>query len=172
MSSSADITSTLYAHGMILGQDIVGKPTTSSASSNTALAAWVNDGCTNPNCKAKKCSTHNTANCYWPGGGKEGQFPPNFGQRNRANVASTTIQPTVATNPVATSTSSQVQSFVLSALILDTPGQSGVMIDTPIKDLLMALISKGFEGFVRGGVPTFMDSGASNIMFVSREALE
>ena len=28
-----------------------------------------------------------TANFYWPGGGEEGQFPPNFGQRNQANAA-------------------------------------------------------------------------------------
>ena len=171
MSSSADIISTFYAHGMILGRDNMGRPTTSSASLNTALAARVNDACTNPNCKAKKRSTHNTANCYWPGGGKEGQFPPNFGQRNRANVASSmTAQPTTATTTAATSTSSQIQSFVLSALILDNPGQSGVMIDTPINDLPMALISKGFESFGKGGVPTFMDSGASDTMFVSREA--
>ena len=33
------------------------------------------------------CSTHTTENCYWPGGGKEGQFPPNFGQRSKANSA-------------------------------------------------------------------------------------
>ncbi len=28
-------------------------------------------------------------NCYWPGGGKEGQFPPNFGCPRHANQAST-----------------------------------------------------------------------------------
>ena len=82
MSSSADIISTLFAHGMIVG----GNTTTSTNSSNTVLAVQTtSEGCTNPNCKAKKRSTHTTANCYWPGGGKEGQFPPNFGQRNRAN---------------------------------------------------------------------------------------
>ena len=63
-------------------------------SSNTALAARgvEGPGCTNPNCKAKKRSTHTTPNCYWPGGGKEGQFPQNFGQRSRANAATLPLQ--------------------------------------------------------------------------------
>ncbi|KAF8192852.1 hypothetical protein K438DRAFT_1969969 [Mycena galopus ATCC 62051] len=38
--------------------------------------------CTNPSCKAKNKSSHTFENCYWPGGGKEGQFPANF-RRNR-----------------------------------------------------------------------------------------
>jgi hypothetical protein len=79
MTSTADITSTLVVHGMILNRGVRNKPT--SGSSTTALAAGTVDSCTNPNCKVKKRSTHSTANCYWPGGGKEGQFPPNFGQR-------------------------------------------------------------------------------------------
>ena len=82
MTSSADIISTLLVHGMILG---------TTNSSNTALVARTStERCTNPNCKAKKRTTHTTANCYWPGGGKEGQFPPNFGQRSKANVAAST----------------------------------------------------------------------------------
>jgi hypothetical protein len=85
MTSSADIISTLLAHGMILERGNQSKPT--PGSTNTVLAARATEGCTNPNCKAKKRSTHTTTNCYWPGGGKEGQFPPNFGQRARANAA-------------------------------------------------------------------------------------
>ena len=34
--------------------------------------------CTNPNCR---CQGHTIEICYWPGGGKEGQFPPGFGKR-------------------------------------------------------------------------------------------
>ncbi len=79
MTSTADIISTLVAHGMILDRGVRNKPT--SGSSTMVLAAGMVDACMNPNCKAKKHSTHSTANCYWPGGGKEGQFPPNFGQR-------------------------------------------------------------------------------------------
>src|SRR5271156_2558060 len=117
MTSSADIISTLFAHGMI-----VGKVTTSTSSSSTALATRTTEGCTNPNCKAKKRSTHITANCYWPGGGKEGQFPPGFGQRNRANAAAATTATT------DTSITNQPGHFVLSARIPNTPGESGVLI--------------------------------------------
>ena len=158
MSSSADIISTLLAHGMIIGRDTT-NATASTNPSNTVLAARATEGCTNPNCKAKKRSTHTTANCYWPGGGKEGQFPPNFGQRNRANVA---------TSP-PTTTPSQPEHFVLSAQNLDTPGRSGVLVDNACVDSPMALISQGFQNFQKGKIPTFMDSGASDTMFVLKD---
>jgi hypothetical protein len=87
MSSSSDITSQLLAHAMFLERGNESNKHT-SGSSNTVLVAKTSEGCTNPNCKARKRSTHTTANCYWPGGGKEGQFPSNFGQRTKANVAS------------------------------------------------------------------------------------
>ena len=160
LSSSADIISTLFAHGMIVGGN---KAATSGNSSNTALAARTTEGCGNPNCKAKKRSTHTTANCYWPGGGKEGQFPPNFGQKNRANVTTNT------TTPATTATPSQPEHHVLSARVLDAPGRSGILIDDQNDLPSMALISKGFENFQKGKIPTFMDSGASDTMFVSRE---
>jgi len=154
MTSTADIFSTLIAHGMILDRGSQNRPT--SGASNTALAAKVVDACTNPNCKAKKRSTHSTANCYWPGGGKEGQFPPNFGQRARANVAS--------------SNQSTIEHFVLSANVPDTPGNSGVIIGDGDNEVSapMVLISKSFQGFNGGKIPTFIDSGASDTMFVSR----
>ena len=96
-----------------------------------------------------------TANCYWPRGGKEGQFPPNFGQKNQANIVT------------SGSTVSQPEHFVLSALIPDTASQSGILIDDPSTT---ALISQGFQNFQKGKVPTFMDSGVSDTMFVSRDA--
>ena len=112
MTTAADIVSTLLAHGMILGRGF----TTNSTS--TALATHTNilEGCKNPNCKAKDRSTHKTEDCYWPGGGKEGQFPANFGQRHtKANITVTSDSPS--------------QHFVLSARILETPGQSGILFD-------------------------------------------
>src|ERR1700678_696284 len=122
MSSSADIIL------MIIGRNTKA----SLNSSNTVLVAQTTtEGCTNPNCRAKKCSTHTTANFYWPGGGKEGQFPANCGQRNRANAV------TIG------STDSQPEHFVLSAIIPDTPGQSGILID----DQPRALVSQGFQNF-------------------------
>ena len=54
LSTSADIVSTLFAHGMIIGRDIPSKTTTPTSSLNTALAARTTEGCMNPNCKVKK----------------------------------------------------------------------------------------------------------------------
>jgi len=159
MKTAADIFSTLIAHGMILDRATRNKPT--SGALNTALAAKVvTDPCANPNCKAKKRSTHTTADCYWPGGRKEGQFPPNFGQRARANVAS--------------SKPNDVEHFVLFATALDTGGESGVLLDGDVSEEQkvspVALISKSFELLGKGGIPTFIDSGASDTMFVMKEA--
>ena len=161
LTTSADIFSMLISHGMILDR---GAARGSSSASGTALAARTNEGCKNPNCKARKKTSHTTDNCYWPGGGKEGQFPPNFGQKSKANATTTT-----APTPDSTS-SSQNEHFVLSARVLDTPGQSGVLLDDPINPPAVALISQGFQNFERGKIPTFMDSGASDTMFVSRDA--
>jgi gag-polypeptide of LTR copia-type len=136
LSSSPDVISTLLAHGMILSRETGGSGTwTNPSPSNISLAARTTegctnsncnashqsthtDGCTNPNCKASNRSTHTTENCYWPGGGKEGQFPPNFGQRSRANIVASSESPSL-----------QTQHFVLSARATDTPGQSGILID-------------------------------------------
>ena len=100
MTTSADIISTLFAHGMILGRGIL-KSAHSTGSSNTILAAQTTEGCTNPNCKVRKWSTRTTKNCYWPGSGKEGQFLPSFKGKAKANVATSasTNMPTPTSNP-------------------------------------------------------------------------
>src|SRR6266542_4033383 len=156
MTSTADIFSILIAHGMILNRGLQNKP--SSGLSNTTLAAKVVDACTNPNCKAKKWSTHSTANCYWPGRGKEGQFPLNFRQRAQANAAS--------------SNQGTTKHFVLSARVPDTPGNSGVIFgdDEVERTAAIALVSKSFQNFNGGEIPTFIDLGASDTMFMSRKA--
>ena len=154
MSSFADIVLTLLAHSMIIGRDPNNRATRNTNCSDAALIVKMNKGCMNPNCKAKKQSTHTTNNCYWPGGGKEGQFPPNFGQRGWANVASSTPA---------------TKHFFLSACTLDAPGRSGILIDTPADCPSRVLISQGFQKFQKGKVPTFMDSRASDTMFVSRD---
>jgi hypothetical protein len=142
------------------------------SSSNTVLVARTNEACTNPNCKAKKRSTHTLANCYWPGGGKEGQFPPGFGQRARANATTSTSTTTTSNTPTtaAISTTTQTNNFVLSVLVPD-PGKSGVLIDNQINYPPMAFVSKGFQNFGKE-IPTFMDSGASDTMFVSRDMFD
>jgi hypothetical protein len=126
LTSSSDILSTLLlAHGMVLGRDTK----TTSNSSTTALAAGTRtEGCTNPNCKAKKCTTLTTANCYWPGGGKEGQFPSNFGQRSKVNTATTTPD----------------QTTHLSYL---TAGRSGVLIEEIPDYHRTTLISNAFQKY-------------------------
>ena len=164
MTTSVDIISTLLAHGMIL------RRVTSIKTSNMVLAARTTEGCTNPNCKTKKHSTHTTSN--WPGGGKKAQFPPNFGQQARANATTSADPPTdptlsTQTNPT---TSGQTNHFVLSAQTMNMPGQSRVLINVPSDHPHMVLISKGFQAFGKGKVPTFLDSGASNVMFVLKEA--
>ena len=132
-----------FAHGMIIGRDMNNKTATGMNSSNAALAAQTTEGSTNPNCKAMKQSTHMTSNCYWPRGGKKGQFPVNFGQRNQANTATSTPASTMNSTPAI----GQPKTFVLSTQILDTPGQSGVLINAPMDHPPMALISKGFQNF-------------------------
>jgi hypothetical protein len=150
----ANIFVMLIAHGMVLNRGIQNKPTTGS--SNTALAVKMRESCTNPNCKAKKWSTHSTDNCYWPGGGKEGQFPPNFGQKTQANTVSSNQE-----------TSNH---FVLSARVANAPGNSGIIVNEFERTTTTAIVSKGFQTFNGARIPTFVDSGASNTMFVLREA--
>ena len=50
------------------------------------------------------------------------------------------------------------------------PGQSGIVIKIPNDNPPKAFISKGFQKFKNGKIPTFIDSGASDTMFVSRNA--
>jgi len=47
----------------------------------------------NPNCKWRG---HSIENCYWQGGGKEGQFPPGFGQCGGGSGNILTTNTTVA----------------------------------------------------------------------------
>ncbi len=49
----------------------------------TALAANSNNRRSQIVCNNCKCRGHFARDCYWPGGGKEGQFPPNFSKRGR-----------------------------------------------------------------------------------------
>ena len=86
------------------------------------------------------------------------------------NITTSTTIPTTSGAPIAaaTSTTGQVENFVLSVHVPGSPGRSGVLIDNPTDYPHMALISKGFQNFGKE-IPTFMDSGMSNTMFVSRE---
>ena len=105
-------------------------------------------------------------NCYWPGGGKEGQFPPNFGQRSKANIVRTTYTNTT-------------EHFALSARIpvCDEDMISGVEVgeEEELTNIDVDLSPRAFVGthFLSFGtrtMPTFMDSGTSDTMFISRDA--
>ena len=81
--SSADIISHLTIHWNRIDRS---KSITNPATTVTALQVDTKKSqnqllCTNQNCGRRG---HTIANCYWRGGGKEGQFPPGFGQRGGA----------------------------------------------------------------------------------------
>jgi Reverse transcriptase (RNA-dependent DNA polymerase)/GAG-pre-integrase domain/Integrase core domain len=100
-----------------------------------------------------------------------GQFPPNFGNRAKANVTTTTSTISTPSPNNPTPSTSQTEHFVLAARDLDTPGRSGILIEDLDDELSpTALISKGFRGFQKGKTPTFLDSGASDMMFVSKDS--
>jgi hypothetical protein len=65
-------------------------------------------------------------NCYWPGGGKAGQFPPGFGKQGTRNTntsmpSNTTANAATTTtdNPVVANTKPKV--FALAAMVSDDP---------------------------------------------------
>jgi len=66
------------------------RPDPSTSFDSQALAANARNGliCTNPNCRRVG---HLIDNCYWPGGGKEGQFPAHFGNRHTPTATMATI---------------------------------------------------------------------------------
>lgn len=122
--------------------------------SNTALATQTTKGCTNPECKASNRSTHNIFNCYWPGGGKEGQFPLNFGQRSKASTTAATATVT-RTSP----TSTQTGHFALTARALNTTGRSGILVDFTTNHTPQALIRPQVSSFRRGTRSLPADTG-------------
>ena len=122
LTSPADIVSIILAHSMILDRGHGNQPT--SNPSNTALAAQGPEGCTNPRCKAKMRGTHTTANCYWPGGGKKGQFPPNFGQRSKVNSATLSSHETTQHFALSARISKQSRnSYTASEILIEDPDE-------------------------------------------------
>ena len=166
LTLSADIVSQLLAHGMILDRGNETRPT--SYSSNTVLAARTIDTCTNPNCKAKKRTTHTMANCYWLGGGKKGQFPLNFGQRSKANIASIpqdTTKHFVLSTRAYTQDDNNIPTILIEDkddLIIDTTSvvtedEEGIIVnvDAPPKAFLSKTLCGGCED---AGHPSCFDN--------------
>jgi hypothetical protein len=74
--------------------------------------------CTNPNCKH---TGHTIEDCYWPGSGKPGQFPPSFGKhggtRGTTNPNNSGQQSSAnAVDASAPNGSSEPQVFALAAI--------------------------------------------------------
>ncbi|KAF9038990.1 hypothetical protein BDZ89DRAFT_1035486 [Hymenopellis radicata] len=85
--SSEDVIALIQAHAIHIGlpeEPTLGRGVNANAyTAASGGGAGARRSCTNPNCKARDRSGHWIADCYWPGGGKEGQFPPNFGRREQ-----------------------------------------------------------------------------------------
>ncbi|KAF7372248.1 Gag-Pol polyprotein [Mycena venus] len=129
--------------------------------------------CTNPQCKAINKTSHTFENCYWPGGGKEGQFPPNFrNRRPQANQAtagagdtgeSTTIHRVLMARmededplfPRATTctTTHTAPEYLSEGFIANTDTARCVF------------VSRTFENHSPSVTITFLDSGASDHFF-------
>ena len=138
--SSADVINRLMIHWNRIdcSKSVTNSPTTVTALQTDVKKPQNQLQCTNQNCG--RCG-HTIANCYWRGGGKEGQFPPGFRQRGGGH--NSTTQSTAPT----TNTSSAM------AALTDT---------SPTSEITLALISNmGNHDYLLSEsatvVPTFGD---------------
>lgn len=119
--TSRDAINQLMTHWARISRDRTTNPQTSTSALQTTTG---NSGrnrqrgqnsnlhCSNTNCNRRG---HTIEDCYWPGGGKAGQFPASFGKRRgTTNVAASTTEQTSANS--AASTAEQV-----FALVAHTP---------------------------------------------------
>ncbi len=164
-------------------------PKAPTGGSTAFAAATGKRHCTNPKCKAKDRSSHWVIDCYWEGGGKEGQFPPGFGQRKKQSQAQAnqTSSNTPATTPstshvVLAAWTDGVESD--SSIIVSIDGEDNsindplpslspcicpvaYVVDAPVADT--ATVSRTFEGVKSTISLTFLDSGASDHFFRDRD---
>jgi len=113
VKSSADIISRL----MICSKSVA-NPATTVTVLQTVKKLCNQLQCTNQNCG---CHGQTIANCYWHGGGKEGQFPPGFGQHGGAcsSTPQSTTSTTNALSVTATLTDATPTSEITLGLISD-----------------------------------------------------
>ena len=80
--------------------------------------------CINSNCK---WDGHTIKNCYWKGGRKEGQFPPNFRNRDKMMKTPSTETPTPMTPLIAkvATSNAQPQPHITYALLAITSSTDG-----------------------------------------------
>lgn len=176
-TSSTKVITCLMMHWSRVGRS---KMTLSPNTTTTALQANAKQGNRgrNSNLKCDNCSHcgHEKPDCYWEGGGKEGQFPPGFGKRGGAkgstNLSSQhppTMQGETTANIAVVDTSAYVCMAIVSP---DEDLAPHYMVSTiPDKDSVeaeffepMALMSDvGGTNLV-----TYGDSGASDHCFANK----
>jgi hypothetical protein len=86
------------------------------------LANYQKKVCANPICGRKG---HTIEECYWKGGGKEGQFPPGFGQRGGATGSAAKAAANSSTPPIANAAVVET-AYALAAVIegSEEPGET------------------------------------------------
>ncbi|KAF7770864.1 hypothetical protein Agabi119p4_6838 [Agaricus bisporus var. burnettii] len=107
--------------------------------------------CTNQNCNRRG---HTIDNCYWPGGGKAGQFPPGFGKRggSRASTNNTTLTGQTSANAVNDNSGNGSNEPTVFALATIAPESTENISNVSTKTIL-----------------TLLDSGASDHCVVQRD---
>ena len=105
---------------------------------------WLQLQCSNP-----KCGHHGhvIADCYWPGGGKEGQFPVGFGKRGGGNTG------TGGSTPVAAIANTGTEASYVLAVITDFPPD-----DLPATKAFLTMPQRTL---------TYADSGATDHCFAN-----
>ena len=105
--------------------------------------------CINPNCRR---SGHAIKNCYWKGGGKEGQFPPNFRNKGKTPKTPSSDSPATPQNPTP------------AANVADSTKPQ-----TPAETHVTYTLAASVHMPADTGIPTYADSGATDHFFVDRE---
>lgn len=135
--------------------------------SSTALQAKVPSTkskvvCVNLNCGQTR---HTIENCYWPGGGKEGQFSANF--RNCARHTSNNISTTPTANLASTVNPLPTPPHTTYALVVSQYSPAALynehsdMIDAYLSSSALALKANAV-------IYTYADSGGSDHCFVDQ----
>ncbi|KAJ3492188.1 hypothetical protein NLJ89_g11264 [Agrocybe chaxingu] len=109
---------------------------------------------------------HTVEVCYWPGGGKEGQFPPGFGKRGGANGSANMA---LNTAPASTANAAIIEtSYALMAMTgggNDEEEGRHTVSAIPVADEPTALAAVALGG---GDLLTYVDSGASDHCFANK----
>jgi hypothetical protein len=148
--TSRDAINQLMTHWARISRDRVTNARTSTSALQAATGRQFqsrfksNVACTNPNCR---CVGHTIEDCYWPGGGKQGQFPPNFGKRGGTKPVQQTSANAADTRNTSTSTEPKV--FALAAITEVDKVPSTAITPTPNTPNTTTTISRTYSDAVR-----------------------